>query len=159
MTRPMSLNFIIPLTFIIGLGLDLLPYPPWLAVIKPDWVLLILFYWCLTEPRRVGVGYGWVIGLVVDLIHYSLLGQHALGKAFVALVVVSLHHQIRLYHLWQQCLIVFVVATLQVGFYLWINQLAAAATFRITYWYAALATCLLWPVAYNLLHWLRHKTR
>ncbi len=150
--------WIILLTFVIALLLNMLPYPLWMRYAKPDWVLLVLFYWCLAMPHRVGIGCGWLSGMVMDVLYYSLLGQHAIGKAFVALIAISTHQRLRLHNLWQQCILLFIVASIDIGFTVWIYHISASTEIRLVFWQSALASCLIWPLVYNLLRLLRHRT-
>lgn len=145
-------------TFVIALFLNMISYPEWMKYAKPDWVLLVVFYWCLALPERIGVGCGWIAGLFMDFLYYSLLGQHAVGKAFIALVAVTAHRRLRLYDLWQQCIIVFLVAAVDLGFTVWVYHLTTGIEIRLIYWQSALSTCLIWPVVYTLLRLLRHRT-
>ena len=147
----------ISFTLAVGLVLNLISYPQWMYHAKPDWVLLILFYWCLAVPHKVGVGVGWILGILLDILHYSLLGQHAIGKAFVALVAVVAHRRIRLYELWQQCIVIYIVASIDIGFTLWVAHLTSNVEIKLIYWQSALTTCLLWPLVYNILRLLRHR--
>ena len=65
----------------IALLLNFLPtsHWPWM----PDWVALVLVFWSVREPRRVGMGAGFLLGLVMDVADASLLGQHALAYVLV----------------------------------------------------------------------------
>lgn len=153
-----SLFGIILGTFVIALFLNMVQYPQWMKYAKPDWVMLVLFYWCLAIPQRVGVGCGWISGMVMDMLYYSLLGQHAIGKAFVALIAVVTHRRVRLYNLWQQCILVFIVASIDIGFTVWAYQLTADTEIRLVFWLSAVTSCLMWPIVYSLLRLLRHRT-
>ncbi len=150
--------WVILITFVIALLLNMMSYPQWIEHAKPDWVLLVLFYWCLAMPHRIGVGYGWLSGIVMDVLYYSLLGQHAIGKAFVALITVSTYRRVRLYNLWQQCVLVFIIASIDIGFTVWVYHLTADTEIRLIFWQSALASGLVWPVVYNVLRLLRHRT-
>jgi len=150
--------WVILITFVLAMFLNSLPYPEWMKYAKPDWVMLVLFYWCLAVPNRIGVGFGWLSGLAMDILYYSLLGQHAIGKAFVALVAVSSHRRLRLYDLWQQCIVVFIVASIDIGITVWIYHLTEDTEVRLEFWLSALTSCLIWPVVYNLLRLLRHRS-
>lgn len=146
---------VIPATLIVALVLNILPYPGWLAFARPDWVTLALFYWCLATPQWVGIGSGWLAGLALDILQYTLLGQHALGKALVAACA---HPRLRLRPLWQQCAVVGAVAALDIGVVAWVYHLADGVEVRLLYWQSALATALLWPVAYIALRKLRQRS-
>ena len=159
-TRPANFPFwIVLLSFAIAYILNISPYPEWMRHAKPDWVLLVLFYWSLAIPDRVGVGCGWLAGIVMDILYYSLLGQHAVGKAFVALIGVSAHRRIRLYDLWQQCVVVFVVASIDIAITVWIYHLTTGSDIHLVYWQSALTSCLIWPIIYNILRLVRQRWR
>ena len=153
-----SAFWIIFSTFVIALILNLVSYPEWMKYAKPDWVLLVLFYWCLAMPQKVGVGYGWLVGLMMDVLYYAILGQYAIAKAFVAFIASSAHQRLRLYDLWQQCFVIFIVASFDIAITVWIFHLTSGIEISILYWQSALISSLLWPVIYNLLRVLRHRT-
>ena len=148
----------IPGSFALAMLLTILPYPEWMRFAVPHWVSLVLFYWCLAVPERVGVGSGWLAGLVLDLLLHTLFGVHALALAFVATVGVVFHRRIRMYHLWQQCVIVFGVCVVEIGFVAWVFNLTSNTGFRLVYWQAALTTALVWPVVYTLLRFFRQRS-
>ena len=148
---------LVVVTLIIGFALNLIPYFEWMKYAQPDWALLILFYWCLEIPHRIGVGCGWVTGLVVDILNYSLFGQHAVAKAFVALVAVTASRRIRSYDLWKQCIAVFFIASIDIGITLSIANLATDSEFRLIYWQSALMSALVWPFIYVVLRSLKRR--
>ena len=65
-------------SFVFAFLLNLLPWSGVALQISPDFVLLILLYWAVQEPRSVGQGLGFILGLVMDVADSALLGQHAL---------------------------------------------------------------------------------
>ena len=65
-------------SFVVAFLLNLLPWSGVSLQMSPDFVLLILLYWAVQEPRSVGQGLGFVVGLVMDVADSALLGQHAL---------------------------------------------------------------------------------
>ena len=75
---------VIVASFIGALILDFLPWPD--VMLAPDFVALTLAFWCVRQPRRVGLATGFVLGLLVDAGNGVLLGQHALAYStlFVA---------------------------------------------------------------------------
>lgn len=50
----------------------------------PDWVALVLAFWRVREPQRVGMGVAFVFGLLVDIGHGAAMGQHALAYVLLA---------------------------------------------------------------------------
>ena len=65
-------------SILIAFLLNLMPWSGWSLRAHPDFVLLILLYWTVHEPRSVGQGWGFVLGLIMDVADSALLGQHAL---------------------------------------------------------------------------------
>lgn len=153
-----SYGFVL-VTLTIGFVLNLVTYFEWMKYAKPDWVLLILFYWCLEIPDRIGVGWGWVSGLVIDILNYSLLGQHAVAKAFVAFFAVAASRRIQGYDPWQQCIVVFFIASIDIAITVLIANLTTDAEVRLVYWQSALMSALIWPFIYMILRFLRKRLR
>ncbi len=82
----------IVLSFIIALLLDFLP---WTSIaLVPDFVALTLTFWCIRQPRLVGLGVGWLLGLLMDTGNSVLLGQHALAYSLLAFAAISLSRRI-----------------------------------------------------------------
>jgi len=77
MRLPAPLSLVI-MTIVIGLLLNLLPWSGAALVWHPDFILVILLYWSVHEPRIVGQGWGFALGLVMDVADSALLGQHAM---------------------------------------------------------------------------------
>ena len=96
-------------TFIIALVLTMLDLPDWAETARPEWVAMVLIYWCMALPQRVGVGIAWVLGLMLDVTRGAILGQYAMALALVAYLTVVLHRRLRIYPLWQQALVVWML--------------------------------------------------
>lgn len=150
--------WIIPGSIAVALFLSIIPYPEWMRFAVPHWVTLVLFYWCIALPDRVGVGTGWVTGLLLDLMLHTLFGMHAVSNAFVCMVGGTAHRRLRMYHLWQQCIIVLVITSVQIAFVSWVFHLTNLVEIRAVYWQAALTTALVWPVVYTLLRFVRQRS-
>ena len=103
---------IIALSFIAALALTVVPLPDWLAPLRPEWVVLVLIYWCMALPERIGVGIAWLTGLLLDVLRSGLLGQHALSLAVVAYITLQLYQRLRIFPLWQQAFSVFILVLL-----------------------------------------------
>jgi rod shape-determining protein MreD len=51
--------WIIALSLVIALMLTALPLPEWAVNWRPAWVAMVLIYWCMALPERVGIGVRW----------------------------------------------------------------------------------------------------
>lgn len=146
---------VIFITFVIAMFLMVFPLPEWLRVFRPEWVTLVLIYWCLALPNRVNIGYAWIAGLFVDVLTGTLIGQHALAMAVVAFVTVKLHKQIRVYPLWQQALSVFTMVALGQLLVVWIKGIIGESPQSWLYWAPSITSAIIWPWIFIILRNLR----
>jgi rod shape-determining protein MreD len=73
----------------------LLSFLPWRDLrLVPDFVALVLVFWCVHQPRLIGLGAAWTIGLVADAGNGVLLGQHALAYSLLAFLGIWLSRRI-----------------------------------------------------------------
>lgn len=147
------------LTFICALLLQMLPLPEWAQNLRPDWVVLVLIYWCIALPERIGVGYGWLAGLMLDVAQGALLGQNALTLAVVAYLAIRLHQRLRLFPLWQQAVSALLLVTLHLMLVLWIKGATGQSSETWAYWLPALTSMLAWPPLFIILRGLRRGYR
>jgi rod shape-determining protein MreD len=93
-------------TIIVSLAVALLlNFLPWNNVaLVPDFVALVLAFWCVRQPRLVGLGAGWLLGLLIDVGNGVLLGQHALSYSLLAFTAIALSRRILWFALWSQAL-------------------------------------------------------
>ena len=98
---PAKVSFIV-LTVALALLFNLLPWRNTAGV--PDLTAAVLAFWCIHQPRRVGIGIAWTLGLLLDVGNGALLGQHALGYSVLAFLAFAVHRRILWFPLWQQAL-------------------------------------------------------
>lgn len=144
-------GIIILLSFTVAMLLTIMPLSDGLRSWRPDWVTLTLIFWCLALPYRVSVVSGFMVGLLLDVLTGTLLGQHALALSIIAYVCVRLHQRIRIYPMWQQVLTVLVMLVLHQLLTLWIDSTIGRPARPLTYWLPSLVGALLWPFVYRFL--------
>jgi rod shape-determining protein MreD len=149
----------IVLSFIIALVLHMVALPEWAEPLRPDWVALVLVYWCIALPDRVGVGIGWTAGLMLDVANGALLGQNALTLAIVAYLALRLHQRIRLFPLWQQSVSILLLILLHRMLVLWIKGTIGQSTETWAYWLPAISSMLVWTPVFLTLRQLRRNYR
>lgn len=152
-------GWVIFATFVIALMLTWLPLPSALEVLRPEWVTLVLIYWCLAIPERIGVTVGWCVGIVLDVAGGALLGQHALALALIAFIVIKLHKRIRLFPIWQQAVIVMLLMMLAQLISVWVNGAIKQPTGGVLGWLPCLSALLFWPPLFMLLRRIRRFYR
>ena len=150
-------RLIIAATFVVALVLTILPWPVWTEQFRPDWVALVLIYWCMALPGRIGVGSGFLAGLTLDVLYGSLLGSNALAKTVVAFLAVRLHLQLRMFPRWQQAVSVLGLLVVNQLLVLWIRGAIGQAPDTFSYWTPSIVGALLWPWLFVILRDLRRR--
>ncbi len=134
------------------LVLSILPLPESLSVARPAFAAMIVAYWVLNQPRRFGMLAAWLLGLFLDVVHASLLGQHALGLILVAYIIFKLRETLRMFPGWQQAVVLLPVWAIYELVLFWIDGFAGLATEPMWRWVPVLSTTLAWPILTLILH-------
>ncbi len=145
--RPVRLRTIIT-SFLLALLLNFLPWQDLRLV--PDFVAVVLTFWCVRQPRLVGLGAAWTLGLLTDAGNGVLLGQHALAYSVLAFLAIWLSRRILWFGAAQQALHVAALLLTAQGVVLFV-RLAAGASFP---GWALLVGPLLGALLWPLLSWL-----
>lgn len=138
-----------------ALLLGLLPLPPLLQPARPYWLALVLVYWLIEDPDRVGLGFAFLIGLLADLAYGGLLGEQALRLVILAFIVQRFRARLRFFPIYQQALTLGALLLndriVSAGLHLALGEPTLPAAF----WIAPAVGMLLWPPVYVLLDALR----
>lgn len=147
---------VILLTFLAAYVLAVLPLPQWLQWGRPEWVALALIYWCIALPHRIGIATGLVLGVGLDVLEGAVLGQNAFALVVVALLSLVLYQRLRVYSLWQQSAVVFILVGINQLVCQWVQNLEGVGARTVLFLLPAFSSALLWPV---ILHFLRSLRR
>lgn len=143
-------------TLLVAAWLTLLPLPDVLAFFRPQWLVLVLIYWAIALPHRIGAFSGFALGVFTDVLLGSPLGQHAMAMALVAWLAQAMHKRMRVFPPLQQCLVVFLL----VGVSIMVTYLLQGTAGRALYspllmQLGAFASALLWRPVYSVLRLVR----
>jgi rod shape-determining protein MreD len=136
-------------SFAVALLLNFLPWKDLRLV--PDFVALVLCFWCVRQPRLVGLGVAWTLGLLTDAGNGVLLGQHALAYSLLAFLSIWLSRRILWFPAPLQALHVAALLLVAQGVVLLVRLAAGASLPGWTLLIGPLAGALLWPVVTWLL--------
>ncbi len=139
------------LTIVVSMILMIVPLPDAIRPFRPEWVLMTLLYWAMALPERVGIGFAWVVGLLMDVMLGGALGILAFSYALVIYLILNFHLQLRQYPLWQQALIVMSLALLVSIIKVIFSPVVASWAI----WGSALTSTLIWPFIYAILRKIR----
>lgn len=146
---------VILLTFLGAYLLAVLPMPQWLLWARPEWVALTLVYWVIALPHRVGIASALLLGVGLDLLEGALLGQNAFALVVVATLSQVLYQRLRLYSLWQQSAVIFVLVGINQLICQWVQNLQGVGAQSLLFLLPAVSSALLWPVVLLVLRSLR----
>jgi rod shape-determining protein MreD len=143
-------SWFIYLSLMVALALNLIPLGRLPGI--PDWLALALAFWCIHQPLKVGIGAGFVFGLVMDVANANVMGQHALAYVLLAFAAGGLSRRIRWFPLGQQALHVLPLF-LGTQLAMLLIRLATGAEFPgVLYFLSSFVAVLLWhPLNYVLL--------
>lgn len=138
---PVKLWFVY-LSLIAALGLEYIPTGRVPGI--PDWVALVLAIWCVREPLRIGMGVGFVFGLLVDVGQGAAMGQHALAYVVLAYVANGAARRVLWFPLLQQAIHMLPLFLLTQVLMLVVRVLAGAEFPGWSYFLSSLSSALLW---------------
>ena len=143
--------FIIWGTLFIALVLTLLPMPHWAVWCRPAWVLMVVIYWTMSLPYKFSVGIAWVMGLLLDLLGGTLLGEHALAFTIVVYLVAKMNTQLCMYPFLQQGAAVFTFILFYQFIIYCLQGFIGELPHSYVYWLSSFTSMLLWPWLFILL--------
>jgi rod shape-determining protein MreD len=147
------------ISLLLAMCLRILPLPDIVASFNPDWVLLVLIYWSLAAPERVGIFYAWTFGLLVDVLIGRSLGQHALAYSLVIYICLKLHMRLRQFPLLQQELFIFFCLLLSQLLLFLITHFQHPTQLQGTFWWPIFTGTFCWPLVYAVLRFVRISRR
>jgi rod shape-determining protein MreD len=150
---------LLALSLLAALLLGLMPFPELLIPFKPFWLALVLCYWLLEQPERVGLGFAFGAGLLADVLHGSLLGEHALRLCMMAFIILRFRPRLRFFTLWQQALAVFAVLLNDRVVLLMIRGFSGEGLPPLGFWLSPVSGLLLWPWLFLALDGARLRMR
>jgi len=137
------------LSALVALGLAVLPLPTVLEPLRPDFLVLVVIYWCVESPRAGGLGLAFVSGLALDLVQGVVLGQHALALTLMGAWATHLRLRIRVFSVLTQCLTIFALLTGYQFVLFWVDGATGNPVTAFSRWLSPFIGALLWPALVN----------
>lgn len=144
-------------TVLVALLLSVMPLPGALALYRPEWLALVVIYWCLTCPERFGPGVAWTCGIVMDALHGTLLGQNALALLIISFLALRFRLQVRIFPIAQQSLTVALMLAVHTFVLIWIDGVADVTIGGVARLWSVLASAIAWPLVVLGLDRLRDR--
>ncbi|HEX8873578.1 MAG TPA: rod shape-determining protein MreD [Nitrosospira sp.] len=142
---------VIVFSLFFALLLNLLPLKSALASLWPDFIALVVLYWCINQPQRAGISMAFGMGLLMDIGEASALGQHALAYSIMAFAALVFQRRLSVFGLLNQAP--------QIGLILFTGQLVILLTELLAgsqfpgwdFFLTSVIGMVLWPLISSLL--------
>jgi rod shape-determining protein MreD len=132
--------------------LDVLPWSGKWLLARPDFVLLVLLFWTINEPRALGQGIAFFVGLLMDVSDSMLLGQHAFAYVLAVYGAQVFRVRILSFTLPEQTLHIMGPTFAASFMMLALNLLLGADFPGLAYFVSPAVTALLWAPLSAILH-------
>ncbi len=137
--------FIMIITFIMAICLSIIALPDWANWLRPEWVVLVLCFWILKYPQKYNLGLAWTVGLLLDALYGTVLGEHALAMTIVAFLIYRFQRIINHYPVWFQGIFI-MLCGFAYNMILFLLQWALGhGVHDWRFWITPLLSCVLWP--------------
>ncbi|ODC02656.1 rod shape-determining protein MreD [Terasakiispira papahanaumokuakeensis] len=155
--RKLRGRWLINLTLLVALYLQALPMTDAWLLWRPEWLALILLYWCVMSPHRVSVTHGFICGLLLDLIEGTLLGQNAVALSLLCYLGHLTYQRVRMYNMVKQSGVIAVFIGISQLVFQWLQSVSGSGASIAYLMLPAVVSGLIWPWLSTLLHALRRR--
>ena len=131
-------------SLLLALAVNMLPLGR--AAWAPDVLALVLVFWSVHQPQRIGIGVAFFFGIAMDVHQAGLLGQHALAYAILSFFAITIHRRLLWFSVPSQAVQVLPLFVAAHAIQLAIRMMAGGIFPGVTVLLAPVIECLLWPV-------------
>lgn len=158
MPKKTHATWVIVLSILIAYLLAVVPLPVWAMNYRPEWIPMVMIYWVMALPYRIGIGWAFFIGLFLDVLEGSILGLNAMALVIIAYITLSLHLRLRMFSTVQQAGLVLALVGLNLMICNWL-QIVTGQTVasNMMFLMAALTSAVIWPSIFQLMRQTRRS--
>jgi rod shape-determining protein MreD len=161
--NPTQGGWLILLSLTIALLLAILhlpeSWPQWLGWLRPAWVAMVVFFWVMELPHRMGLVSAWVIGILLDVLYADPLGLNGALLATITYVGWRFYERLRMYSIVQQGVVIFLLVLIGECIRVMVQDLVYDRGWSWGVVLPAFTSLLLWPFLYLLLQRLKLRAR
>lgn len=129
--------------------LNLLPWGQWIGV--PDFVAVVLVFWGIHQPRKVGIGVAFFMGLLMDVHEATLLGENALAYTLLSYLAIMIHRRVLWFPLMTQALHVLPLLLFAQAVQMLVHLIGSGKFLGWLQFVESVVAIVLWPVFTSLL--------
>ena len=142
---------VIASTLLIGLMLNILPLPLQINKMAPHWLLMILIFWVIWAPLVINIFTAFTVGILLDLLNGSILGEHAFAFVVIIYLIVKLRRTLINHPLLQQSFFIFLFVLVYQAIIVAIQAVIGQADISSSFWLASLTSAIFWSLVCILL--------
>ena len=140
-----------------ALALAIIPLPSVLDALRPDFLVLVVFYWSIESPRAGGLALAFFAGLALDVINGVVLGQHALALTLTAAWATHLRLRLRVFSILSQTLTIFALLTAYQFLLFGVDGATGNPVTSFGRWLAPVIGAVIWPLLAGTLSRVRER--
>ena len=145
--------------FFIALLIAIFPLSTEYRLLRPEMVCVLLIYWIIFTPGRVGLLYAAGLGLIQDVLEGSVWGAHMMALVVVSYVCTLSYRRIQSYSTWHQSLWVFILIGMHQSVANWIQNLQGYGNDVVALVVSTVVSAFCWPLVYFFIMRLRQFYR
>ncbi len=131
-------------SMVVAFLLNLLPWGHWVGI--PDFVALVLVFWNIHQPRKVGVGIAFMMGLLMDVHDATLLGENALSYTLLSYFAIMIHRRVLWFKLPTQAAHILPLMLMTQAVQLIVRMMVSGTFPGWSYFLESVVAAALWPV-------------
>lgn len=143
----------------VAVMLALIPLPELISPLRPYWLALVVIYWCLESPEKVGFGFAFFSGILADFAYGTILGEQALRMVILMFLVDRFRSRLRFFPIWQQALAVAAMLLNDRIVAAAVHAVAGTPQWPAAYWLSPITGMLMWGPLFLVLDALRYRRR
>lgn len=147
----------VALSALVALTLAIVPLPTVVDAFRPDFLVLVVFYWSIVAPRAGGLSLAFLSGLALDVVQGMVLGEHALALTLMTAWATHLRLRIRAFSVLQQSLTIFALLTGYQFILFWVDGATGYPVTSFARWLAPVIGALIWPLMVGTLSRLHER--
>lgn len=121
---------------------------------RPQWLLMFVIFCQATYPKAFNPIFAWLIGLLLDGLLGTRLGEHALIFAVISYVTAFIGHRFPQQTMIVQMIKVLLLVCMGQILNLWFHAFEGYNPHTLFYWLGTISSCVLWPMFVILLRFL-----
>ena len=138
--------FYTSLSFLAALLLQIIPINGSIAYWRPQFLLLLVFYWVFYRQSKYGVGFAWMIGIILDMFAGEMFGRYAITFSLCAYFLILLSRRLQHFGIFHQAVLIFFMVLLNQLLVTSISLLYRADWSVALLMGSSLTSALIWPL-------------